>query len=88
MNDKTETILWILCITVLILLGVRTVNVGEEKDCNQCTITLKEQRVLGEFVVFGEYKIMDLFYGLAQQNTCIVKWDKTEGYYEAYERIK
>ncbi len=80
-RETQETLIWIFCLLVVILLSVRMIVESGNYNCEECTVTFTNTIASGEVdYEFGEFKIKELFEDLTQNDHCAVVWDSTQGY--------
>lgn len=82
MKNKTiETLIWIFCILVLVVLIGKIGFESDEYDCSECSVTFTNTLVgVGDYE-FGEYQIKELFEEYVRTGKCLVGWDPVQGYY-------
>jgi len=80
-RDTQETLIWIFCLLIVILLSARMIINAESYNCLECTVTFTNTIASGgEDYEFGVYQIKELFEDLTQNDHCAVVWDSTQGY--------
>ena len=84
-KEHVESILWTFMIVVCLFLANYIEEGGKETTCNQCTVELLNKIPGGEYFLFREYKIQDLYEEYYYEGLCTVKWDPTQGYRISHE---
>lgn len=82
-NENKETIIWIFCILVVVVLIGKIGFESGEYDCSKCTVVFTNTVVGGVGYKLGEYQIKELFEDYIETGECSIMWDPVQGYYNA-----
>lgn len=79
MNQKTELIIKLLCIFILIILIISIILNGLKLDCNNCIVKFSATRpeykqVFGGNMQEFEETMINLYTNLTQDK-CVIKWE-------------
>ena len=81
MNIETrETLLWIFCIVIVIVLAGKIGIEAKDYDCSKCEVNLYNKIVGSEYHDLGEFSIKEL-YEEYKDGHCAIVWSPTQGYH-------
>ena len=84
LSYKAKSLILLFCILLVTVLSLAIYFEGRGNSCDQCEVHFKTTRVSGillENPIQYDVKMVDLFNNLTQQDLCVIKVDKNQGYY-------
>jgi len=78
-RETTESIIWGICIVILIILTIKIQIDSTEYDCDKCIVSLSNAQAYGGFYKAYEEPIIKLIEAY-KDGTCLYTWDPTQGY--------
>lgn len=82
-TPKVQIVVESICILIILSFCCIIYFHGKDLDCNKCSITFKQTRMLGaelDTPKIIKVHLVDLYNHLSKENKCIVGWDRTNGY--------
>ena len=84
MKEKTQIIIFTLCIVVTLSLSISIYLRGNNNSCDKCSIDFITTDQFGfelDTPIITKVLAIDLWDGYLQDE-CILKWNRNQGYYE------
>ena len=77
---RTDRLLWIFCIVVLVLMSIKVLSDATEMDCDKCTTELKNT-VAGSDTQYIYHNIsIEKLVKAQEEGECLFIWDPVQGY--------
>jgi len=83
MNLKIEIAIRIICLIIIFILCIAVYVNGQKLSCDNCVVKFTQYRKLGmklQKPTVIPIKLKDLYSNLSENNKCLIKWDRVNGY--------
>ena len=84
MKDSTQITILTFCIVITLILSISIYIRGHDNSCDKCEIDFTLTQYSGislDNPIVKQVKVIDMYNGILN-NKCIIKWDRSQGYYE------
>lgn len=78
-NETRETLIWIFCISVVVLLSVKLYYEADDYTCDECRVNMTTRLAGSGYIDFGNPRV-DILFEAYKNGDCLIIWDPVGGF--------